>query len=135
MVGSNADLVVVTFNYRLGPLGLLSLPTLTAEQGHPSGMLFMEDQRRALQWVQTQIASFGGDPRRVTLGGESAGGISACLHSFSPLSQGLFSALIMESGNCGDFARPQAVATLVGQEFAQAAGCPDFSPSCLRAVW
>jgi para-nitrobenzyl esterase len=94
--------VVVTINYRLGPLGFLAHRALVAEDpAYPStGMYGFEDQRAALEWVKTNIAAFGGDPKNVTLFGESAGGISTCLHILSPRSEGLFHRAIVESGPC-----------------------------------
>jgi para-nitrobenzyl esterase len=93
--------VVVTANYRLGLLGFLALPELDKEtpQG-VSGNYGMLDQIAALEWVQRNISSFGGDPTRVLLFGESAGARDVCAHLASPLSKGLFSAAAMESGNC-----------------------------------
>jgi carboxylesterase type B len=75
--------VGVTFNYRLGVLGFLGLHGLTAESGE-SGNYGLMDQQAALRWVQRNIASFGGDPERVTVGGESAGGWSVCMHLSAP---------------------------------------------------
>src|SRR5690349_20181239 len=63
----------VTFNYRLGVLGFLGLPGLTAEAGE-SGNYGFQDQQAALSWVKRNVAAFGGDPARITVGGESAGG-------------------------------------------------------------
>jgi para-nitrobenzyl esterase len=91
--------VVVTVNYRLGPFGFLSHPELADESPHgASGNYGLLDQLCALQWVAENIAAFGGDPGSVTLFGESAGGISISCHLASPLSRGLFSRGIMQSG-------------------------------------
>jgi para-nitrobenzyl esterase len=93
--------VVVSMNYRLGALGFLAHPTLTAENAQPgSGNYGLMDQRLALQWVRDNVAAFGGDPNNVTLFGESAGAISVCLQMLSPQSQGLFQRVIAESGTC-----------------------------------
>ena len=90
--------VLVTVNYRLGALGFLATPALSGESGHAaSGNYGLLDQVAALQWVQRNIASFGGDPRRVTLFGHSAGGGSVNFLSISPLAKGLFSQALAES--------------------------------------
>jgi len=91
--------VVVTINYRLGPLGFLAHPALSQESDHhSSGNYGMLDQIAALQWVQRNIAQFGGDPQRVTIFGESAGSWSVCYLVASPLAKGLFHAAIGQSG-------------------------------------
>ena len=85
--------VVVTFNYRLGALGFLSHPALDAESPRKtSGNYGLLDQIFALAWVRDNIAAFGGDPDKVTIAGESAGGMSVCDHLVAPGSAGLFSA-------------------------------------------
>ncbi|KAL6437219.1 hypothetical protein ACFW04_005044 [Cataglyphis niger] len=88
------DLVLVTINFRLGPLGFLSTEDLECP-----GNLGLKDQQQAMRWVQENIVSFGGDPNRVTLFGESAGGASVHYHMINPISQGLFHRGISQSGN------------------------------------
>ncbi len=91
--------VVVTFNYRLGPFGFYSHPELTNESGHnASGNQALLDAIAALKWVQTNIAAFGGDPRNVTIFGESAGAAIAAGLVGSPRTGGLFRRAISESG-------------------------------------
>ena len=91
--------VVVTINYRLGPLGFFAHPALTRESPHhSSGNYGLLDQIAALRWVRENIAKFGGDPARVTVFGESAGSIDAGMLMCSPLTTGLFARAIMESG-------------------------------------
>src|SRR5881397_2565570 len=91
--------VVVTFNYRLGPFGFFSHPELTLESGHTaSGNQALMDTLAALKWVQTNIAAFGGDPRNVTIFGESAGAAIAAALVGSPHTAGLFRRAISESG-------------------------------------
>ncbi|WP_437963494.1 carboxylesterase family protein [Sorangium sp. So ce260] len=126
--------VVVTLNYRLGPLGFLALPELKSEDPeHPStGGYGLEDQRAALEWVKANIGAFGGDPGKVTLFGESAGGISVCMHLVSPPSKGLFHRAIIESGPC-DSAADEASASAQGQELVEALGCAD-APSVLECL-
>jgi len=83
--------VVVTVGYRLGPLGYLAHPELTAESPHhSSGNYGLMDQAAALRWVARNIAAFGGDPGRVTVFGQSAGAMSVSMLMVSPLAQGLF---------------------------------------------
>lgn len=96
-MAASEGLVVVTLNYRLGALGFLDLPELRKEVG-TAGNFGIQDQRLAFQWVQQNIAQFGGDPARVTLSGESAGAASVLHHMVLPRSQGLFHRAIAESG-------------------------------------
>jgi len=91
--------VVVTINYRLGPLGFLVHPLLSKESVHgTSGNYGLLDQIAALKWVQKNIATFGGNPDRVTIFGQSAGSRSVSLLLISPMSAGLFHRAIAESG-------------------------------------
>lgn len=87
----------VTINYRLGPLGFLCLPQLKEEAGH-TGNYGLYDQIAALQWVQANIASFGGDPGNVTVMGQSAGAMSVQQLVLSPMAEGLFQKAVMCSG-------------------------------------
>jgi para-nitrobenzyl esterase len=91
--------VVVSLNYRLGILGFFGHPELAAESPHhASGNQGIQDQIAALRWVKSNIASFGGDPGRVTIMGESAGAGSVSILIASPLAKGLFQRAIAESG-------------------------------------
>ena len=92
-------LVVVTLNYRLGLFGFFAHPALTRESPHhASGNYGLMDQIAALRWVRDNIARFGGDPTRVTLGGQSAGAVDVNVLLTSPLAKGLFQRAIAESG-------------------------------------
>jgi para-nitrobenzyl esterase len=91
--------VVVTVAYRLGPLGFLSHPDLTAESPHQSsGNYGLLDQLAALKWIRKNIAAFGGDPQRVTIAGQSSGGMSVSMLMASPLAKNLFHRAIGQSG-------------------------------------
>src|SRR5262245_26321210 len=91
--------IVVTANYRVGPLGFLAHPELTKESEHSSsGNYGLLDQIAALRWVQKNIAAFGGDPSQVTIFGQSAGAISVAGLMRSPLAKGLFARAIAQSG-------------------------------------
>jgi len=90
--------ILVSVAYRLGAFGFMATPELTAEQGGHSGNYGLLDQIAGLKWVKQNIAAFGGDPNRVTIFGESAGGISVSMLSASPLAKGLFQGAISESG-------------------------------------
>ncbi|CAG9839705.1 unnamed protein product [Diabrotica balteata] len=88
------DIIVVTINYRLGALGFLT----TLDETIP-GNLGLKDQLLALKWVHDHIHQFGGDPHKVTVGGESAGGMSAGFHLLSRASKGLFRGIVQQSGS------------------------------------
>lgn len=91
--------IVVSVAYRVGPLGFMPHPELSAEsENHVSGNYGLLDQIEGLKWVQKNIAEFGGDPAKVTIFGESAGAISVSMLCASPLAKGLFSGAISESG-------------------------------------
>ena len=117
-------IVVVTINYRLGIFGFFSHPELTSESPHhASGNYGFLDQNAALRWVRDNIAAFGGDPRHVTIGGQSAGASSTCAQMASPLSRGLFVAAIGESGSTlGSNNLTLAEADQAGVKFAEAVG-------------
>lgn len=87
----------VTINYRLGPIGFACLPELAEEAGH-TGNYGLYDQMTALKWVHDNIASFGGDPSKVTIMGQSAGAMSVQQLCLSPLAEGLMSKAVMSSG-------------------------------------
>lgn len=125
-----SGVVVVTINYRLGPLGFLAHPALSEENAKgSSGNYGLLDQVEALKWVQRNIAQFGGDAGRVTVFGESAGGISVCDLMVSPLSEGLFQRAISESGPYTVLSFPSGsirdmdTAEDTGERFATALGC------------
>ena len=91
--------IVVTIAYRLGPLGFLAHPELTRESPHKSsGNYGLMDQIAALEWIQRNIAAFGGDPKSVTVAGQSAGAMAVSMLMASPLAKGLFERAIGESG-------------------------------------
>ena len=95
--------VLVTFNYRLQRLGFFAFPALSREYPEElKGNYAYMDQIAALKWVRQNIAAFGGDPKNVTIFGESAGGVSVHTHLTSPLSRGLFQKAISQSGGGRD---------------------------------
>jgi para-nitrobenzyl esterase len=118
--------VVVTINYRLGPLGFLALPALDRESSdHVSGNYGLLDMVAALRWVQDNIAGFGGDPGSVTIFGQSAGALGVNAMMASPLAHGLFRRAIVESDPMFGMADPMqtlAQAEQGGEKFASAAG-------------
>ena len=92
-------IVVITYNYRLGAFGFMAHPELTKESGHnASGNYGMMDMAAALRWVQRNISAFGGDPQKVTIGGESAGAFLVSSMVGSPEGKGLFKRAIAQSG-------------------------------------
>jgi para-nitrobenzyl esterase len=129
-------IVALTVNYRLGVFGFLAHPELTKESPrHASGDYGLLDQAAALAWVRDNIAAFGGDPRHVTIAGESAGSISVSALMASPLSRGLIAGAIGESGaaiNPTFEPVPLAEAEKTGTVFAGAARAD--SLAALRAM-
>ena len=131
--------VLVTINYRLGPLGFMAHPELTAEADyHSSGNYGILDQIAALKWVQANIAKFGGDPANVTIFGESAGAGSVSILQASPLARGLFAKAIGESTSQFDpdggliGRQDRASAEQYGVKFAQKLGAANLAE--LRAL-
>ncbi len=141
-LAEKSNVVVVTINYRLGQLGFLAHPALSAESSeNVSGNYGLLDQIFALRWVQKNIQNFGGDPNNVTIFGESGGGKSVCALLASPLATGLFHRAIIQSGGCPANLRKlrdsseRESAEAQGQRFATAIGCasaPDVV-GCLRS--
>jgi para-nitrobenzyl esterase len=124
--------VVVTVNYRLGAFGFFAHPELTKESDrNASGNYGLMDQLAALEWVQRNVAAFGGDVKRVTIFGESAGSWSTNMLMATPLAKGLFQRVIGESG--AEFAHVQKLADAEqkGVKFAQSMGAD--SIAALRA--
>ena len=126
--------IVVTINYRLGALGFLAHPALASRTGGPSGNYGLMDQQAALRWVQRNIRNFGGNPRNVTIFGESAGGLSVLSQIASPTARGLFAKAIIESGSYDLFQAPLASAETSGEAFATKVGCASQTAACLREV-
>jgi para-nitrobenzyl esterase len=127
-LAAQGGLVVVQVQYRLGALGFLA------------GNHGLEDQQEALRWVRRNATAFGGDPRNVTIMGESAGAYSVCDHLASPTANGLFQRAIVQSGPCAqeysatNYAapRPRAVAEKYRRDLATELGCGTIG--CLRKV-
>ncbi len=141
-LAERGDVVVVTVNYRLGVFGYFGMPGLDG-----SGTFGLADQRAALRWVRQNAGAFGGDPRNVTIAGQSAGAMSTCAQLTSPPAAGLFDKAIMQSGSCAtgyldNFEyRGEVAATIFqplssvaerGTEIAAGLGCTDMA--CLRAL-
>ena len=131
---STHKIVGVTINYRLGALGWLADPAL--DGNGIAGNYGLMDQQLAFKWVRDNIEHFGGNPNRVTIGGESAGGLSTSSNLASPTAKGLFHAAIIESGAYMLFTvRPVAAQEALGVAFATAVGCTGTNPQiadCLR---
>jgi len=129
--------VVVTIQYRLGALGFLAQPLLTAEGGGSSGNYALMDMIAALKWVRDNIGAFGGDAGRVMIFGESSGGTNVAALMTSPAARGLFSRAAIESGAVlRGGALPLATAEAQSVPFVAAVGC-DAAPdvlACLRVV-
>lgn len=129
-LAASQGVVVVTLNYRLGPMGWFSHPALRREARDPSeasGNFGTLDQIAALEWVRDQIEAFGGDPANVTLFGESAGGRNVFALMVSPAARGLFHRAIVQSGSTESYSRAEA-------ENAREAEIPGHANSSAEAV-
>lgn len=130
-LAENHGVVVVSLNYRLGVFGFFEHPDLVAEGG--SGNQGLLDQQMAMHWVHDNIAKFGGDPKNVTIFGESAGSFDVCYHVVAPTSSGLFHRAISESGGCTTKQPAKADAEAAGSKFATDVSCTGAGAlACLR---
>ncbi|MET0341248.1 MAG: carboxylesterase family protein [Polyangiales bacterium] len=134
-LASAGTTVMVTINYRLGPLGFAAHEKLTAESG-TSGNYAIMDQAAALAWVRRNISAFGGDPDNVTIFGESAGGNSVCALLVAPSASGLFHKAIVQSGLCMKPMVGRRDAEAGGVRLQKDLGCETASDplACMRAV-
>ena len=125
---AHRGVVVVTLNYRLGPLGFLALPALNSESpDHVSGNYGLLDMIAALHWVKRNIAAFGGDPQSVTIFGQSAGAVGVSAMMASPLARDLFRRAIVQSCPMFGFRMGEPMQTLAeaaqgGQQFMRRVG-------------
>jgi para-nitrobenzyl esterase len=127
-LAARGDVVVVSLQYRVGALGFMAHPALSAESEKTnnqsvSGNYGLMDQQAALRWVRDNIGAFGGDSKNVTIFGESAGGMSVCAHLASPVSAGLFKQAIIQSGPCTKNNADLSAAEKQGEWLAIRAGC------------
>ena len=140
MLLAKKGVVVVSMDYRLWAFGFLVHPDLAKESpNNVSGNYGLLDEVAALQWIQANIAAFGGDPSQVTIFGESAGALSVTAHVASPLSKGLFIRAVSESGTIQDWVFPHAngsleQATYTSQKFVEVLNCSNSSSqiACMR---
>jgi para-nitrobenzyl esterase len=136
---TKGEVIVVTINYRLGALGTFAHPAIDAE-GHLNANYGLMDQQFALQWVKRNIAVFGGDPSRVTIFGESAGGLSVYSQLASPTASGLFHRAIAQSGAYASFASYEQLffdiptAEYLASKYAESIGCSSQTADCLRSI-
>jgi carboxylesterase type B len=137
-LASKYNMVIVAMNYRLSALGFFALNDLKTESG-TAGNYALQDQRAALEWVQRNIANFGGDSSRVTIFGESAGAFSVMWQIVSPKSAGLFHGAIMESGDSDVswFFQRFSDSIKFYDAYAEYLGCPNTTVNqlaCLREL-
>ncbi len=126
VLAAEGQVVVVTINYRLGALGFLATAKLDGNMG-------FQAQRLALQWVQKNIAGFGGNPGRVTIFGENAGSTSVAAHVASPASKGLFHAAIVQSDPWPARLKTRARGQDTAYRFAKALACDVNDVACMRS--
>ncbi|MCP5180222.1 MAG: carboxylesterase/lipase family protein [Pseudomonadales bacterium] len=128
----NGDVVVVSINYRLGALGFTDLSALDGSYA-TSGVNGTLDQIAALKWVRDNIDRFGGDPEKITIAGESAGGFSVATLLANPQCQGLFRGAIAQSG-AGHHTLPPAAGRVVGEHFLRALGADSIAAAHAASV-
>ncbi len=127
---ANKDVVLVSFNYRVGPFGFFAHPEISAEDPeHATGNWGMLDQIEAMKWVQKNIAQFGGDPDNVMIFGQSAGSRSVKFLCSSPLTKGLFNKAVIMSGS--GLVKPQPAAAAGASRPAMGFGMPQQSQTRL----
>ncbi|WP_433473843.1 carboxylesterase/lipase family protein [Spirillospora sp. CA-142024] len=129
--------IIISINYRLGALGFLAHPALSAVTPGGSGNYGAMDQQASLRWVRDNIAEFGGDPKNVTIYGQSAGGGGVCNMLAMPSARGLFAKAIVESSACMSDRNSLSAGEQSGLKFAESVGCSDRATvvSCLRKAW
>jgi para-nitrobenzyl esterase len=135
---SRHGVTIVSVNYRLGIFGFLAHPGLSAEtEGRRSGNYGLMDQIRALQWIQRNIGSFGGDPNNVTIFGQSAGAASVAYILASPAAKGLFQRAILQSGSPFGIGDPADLASAerIGADFGSVAELRKASAEALLQQW
>jgi para-nitrobenzyl esterase len=133
LLAQDDQMIVVSFNYRLGPFGFLTVPGLSAAPSAAHGNFGLLDMEAALRWVKRNITAFGGDPGAVAIAGESAGAAAVCALLASPPARGLFSRAILQSGGCAS--ESPAIARQNSLVLAARAGCgvAARAAACLRA--
>jgi para-nitrobenzyl esterase len=132
---ASKGVVMVSFNYRVGVFGFLAHPELTRESVHnASGNYALLDMIAALKWVQKNIAAFGGDPRNVTIAGQSAGAFAVNYLMASPLAKGLFERAIAESGGAFIGAQSLQEAETAGGKLAETLGAHSIAELRTRAA-
>jgi len=120
------DVVTVVINYRLGALGYMAASNMQGNYG-------IMDQRLAMQWTKDNIAGFGGNPGKVTIGGQSAGGMSVGIHLVAPKSKGLFQQSIIESYPYGIPFHDRTTASANANSMMEYLGCAKNDVACMRA--
>jgi para-nitrobenzyl esterase len=128
------DAVVVTLNYRLGPLGFLDLAALCPGLGGAVANAGLRDQVAALEWVRENAAAFGGDPARVAIFGESAGGMSVATLLGMPAAQGLFARAIAQSGAAHNVHDAETAARVAAEFLAELDLPPERAAAVLREL-
>ncbi|WP_173073259.1 carboxylesterase/lipase family protein [Phytohabitans rumicis] len=134
---AQTNTIVISINYRLGALGFLAHPALSAVTPGGSGNYGLMDQLASLKWVRDNVAGFGGDPANVTIYGQSAGGGGVCNMLTIPSARGLFHRAIVQSSACLNPRTTLAAGEQSGLRFAEAVGCTDAVTvvECLRKAW